>query len=315
MKIALYGLWHVHAPQYYNTAKEYGEVIGVYESNPEFRRSFCEKYGVPAFETPEALLNSDADAVIVCTSTDLHADVMVSLAAAGKDIFTEKVLALTSADCRRVADAVKEHGVRFVISYPWMFRGGIRTVKAIADSGELGKLNYFRFRNCHNGSTGGWLPPHFYNAGECGGGAMIDLGAHGMYLADWFLGEPKTYASAFTLACPIPRNGDGVEDNAVTVMGYENGAIALNETGFVSVGCPETLEVGGELGYVTYRRGGEVIKATVATEKKAVTVESLPDLPSPLDAFLRGESPAGCGIEDALRLTKMMEGAYASLAR
>lgn len=159
MKIALYGLWHVHAPQYYKTASEYGEVVGVYEENPQFRTSFCEKYGVPAFSSPEELLNSDADAVIVCTSTDLHADVMVSVANAGKDIFTEKVLALTSADCERVAEAVKKNGVRFVISYPWMFRGPIRTVKAISDSGELGVLNYFRFRNCHDGSTGGWLPP------------------------------------------------------------------------------------------------------------------------------------------------------------
>lgn len=314
MKIALYGLWHVHAPQYYNTAKEYGEVIGVYEENPAFRDSFCEKYGVSAFASPEDLLKSDADAVIVCSSSDTHADVMVSIANAGKDIFTEKVLALTTADCERVADAVKKNGVRFVISYPWMFRGPIRTVKAISDSGELGVLNYFRFRNCHDGSTGGWLPAHFYDAKECGGGAMIDLGAHGMYLADWFLGMPDTYASTFTLSYPMEKNRDGVEDNAVTVMGYKNGAIAVNETGFVTAGCPETLEVGGTKGYVVCQRRGKVIKRTKDTGKEAVEVEPLPDLPTPLDAFLQGQTPAGCGIDDALRLTRMMEGAYAHIA-
>ncbi len=310
MKIALYGLWHVHASQYYKVAKEYGEVIGVYEENPEFRDSFCQKYGVPAFASAAELLKSDADAVIVCTSSDTHADVMVSIADAGKDIFTEKVLALTTADCERVAEAVKKSGVRFVISYPWMFRAGIRTVKAIADSGELGRLNYFRFRNCHDGSTAGWLPPHFYNEKECGGGAMIDLGAHGMYLADWFLGQPDTYASTFTLACPIPQNTDNVEDNAVTVMGYKNGAIAINETGFVTTGCPETLEVGGTKGYAVCQRRGSIIKCTQDTNKEAVEVDALPDLPSPLDAFLMGQTPAGCGIDDAVRLTKMMEGAY-----
>ncbi len=315
MKIALYGLWHVHAPSYYKTAAQYGKVVGVYEPNSDFRNAFCEKYGVPAFASPEDLLNSDADAVIVCTSSDTHADVMVSIANAGKDIFTEKVLSLTEADCLRVAEAVKKNNVRFVISYPWMFRGGIRTVKAIADSGELGSLNYFRFRNCHDGSTGGWLPRHFFDAKECGGGAMIDLGAHGMYLADWFFGEPKTYASTFTLSYPIEKNSDGVEDNAVTVMGYENGAIALNETGFVSTGCPETLEVGGTKGYVVWKRGEAVRKTTLATEKKAVEVETLPELPSPLDAFLQGQTPIGCGIDDAIRLTRMMEGAYRNIVK
>ena len=107
MKIALYGLWHVHAPQYYRTAAEYGEVIGVYEENPDFRAAFCEKFPVPVFETPEDLLKSDADAVIVCSSSDTHADAMVAIAKAGKDIFTEKVLALTEADCLRVAEAVR----------------------------------------------------------------------------------------------------------------------------------------------------------------------------------------------------------------
>lgn len=309
-RIALYGVWHVHAPQYYKMAKDLGEVIGVYEENPVFRASFCEKYQVPPFATPEELLKSDADAVIVCTATEQHPEVIISLAEAGKDIFTEKVLALTETDALRVADAVRKNGVRFVISYPWKFRAGIRTVKAIADSGVLGRLNYFRFRNCHDGSVGGWLPRHFYNEKECGGGAMIDLGAHGMYLADWFLGQPETYSSTFSLSCPIDKNVDGVEDNAVTVMGYPGGAIALNETGFVSVGCPETLEVGGEAGYVVYTHGGKVLQRTAENGKAPVEADLLPEGPHPLNVFLNGGVPEGCGIDDAVRLTRMMEGAY-----
>ena len=99
MKIALCGLWHVHAEGYYQTAAKYADVIGVYEPNPEWREAFCSKYGVHPFTTFEELLGSGADAVLVCTATDQHADVIVRLAEAGMDIFTEKVLALTSADC------------------------------------------------------------------------------------------------------------------------------------------------------------------------------------------------------------------------
>ena len=64
-------------------------------------------------------------------------------------------------------------------------------------SGKLGKLNYVRVRKAHNGATGNWLPA-FYDPIACGGGAMVDLGAHPMYLLCDFLGEPRFVQSAFT---------------------------------------------------------------------------------------------------------------------
>ena len=314
MKIALCGVWHVHAPGYYKTACQYGEVIGVFERDEARRKAFCSQYNLPEFETLDALLASDADSVIVCSASCDHGEDMVKLARAGKNIFTEKVLALTSAECQAIADAVRESGVTFVISLFQKYTAGAVTVRSIVDSGELGKLNFVRVRNCHNGSTGDWLPDHFYDLRECGGGAMIDLGAHGMYLTDWFLGLPSGYASAFTVADTNPRNRDNVEDNAVTVMQYASGAIALNETGFVSVGSPLILEVGGEKGYVRFDDRG-VVKNTTATEGKLVEVELCDAQPAPLEQFLSGSILPGCGMEEACHLTAMMEGAYANRIR
>ncbi len=312
MKTVICGLWHVHAEGYYQVAAKYTEVIGVYEPNEAWRKAFCEKYGVKEFTSFEELLESGADAAIVSTSTDTHTEVICRLAQAKMNIFTEKVLALTSADCEKIAAAVEENGVAFVISLPHKYAGWIRAVKAVVDSGELGKLNYFRFRNAHNGSTGNWLPKHFYDAKECGGGAMIDLGAHGMYLADWFCGMPVAAKSVFTLSCSntetAERNTDGVEDNAVTVMQYADGCIALNETGFVSVGYPMILEVGGENGRVT-GVGGKVEKAIGRGAPEAVEPEA--DLPMPIEQFCTGKILPGCGIAEAKHLTRLMEMAYA----
>lgn len=312
MKTVICGLWHVHAEGYYQTAAKYTDVIGVYEPNAAWRKAFCEKYGVKEFASFEELLASGADAAIVSTSTDTHTEVICRLAEAKMDIFTEKVLALTSADCEKIAAAVAENGVKFVISLPHKYAGWIRAVKKTVESGELGKINYFRYRNVHNGSTGNWLPKHFYDAKECGGGAMIDLGAHGMYLADWFCGMPVAAKSVFTLACSDPDaaalNTDRVEDNAVTVMQYADGCIALNETGFVSVGCPMTIEVGGENGRVV-GIGGTVEKTVGRDAPQAVTVEK--DLPSPIEQFCTGNILEGCGIEEAKHLTRLMEMAYA----
>ena len=312
MKIALCGLWHVHAEGYYQTAAKYADVIGVYEPNPEWREAFCSKYGAHPFTTFEELLGSGADAVLVCTATDQHADMIVRLAEAGMDIFTEKVLALTSADCERIEAAIMANHVKFVISFPHKYSAGVQTVKKIVDGGELGKINYFRFRNVHNGSTGDWLPTHFYSEKECGGGAMIDLGAHGMYLAEWICGMPSSAKSVFTRACDREdvraRNTDGVEDNAVTVMQYASGCIAINETGFVSVGFPMTLEIGGELGRVTLcgSRVEKQLKGMAAAEEMAL--ESA--LPSPLEQFCTGRILPGCGIREAKNLTRLMEMAY-----
>ena len=286
-----------------------GEVVGVYDDNEQRRNDFCSKYNVKPIETFEELLSGDAEGVIVATATNAHVDVMVKLANAGKHIFTEKVLALTDEGAAQIAEAVKRNGVTFVISLPWKYSAPQIAVHEIVKSGELGKVNYLRFRNCHSGSLDGWLPAHFYSQEECGGGAMIDLGAHGMYLTDWICGVPVTATSVFTKSDATPLNVDGVEDNAVTVMGFADGCIAINETGFVSRGYPASLEVGGEKGYVRADNNG-VVKATAETGYKTVSVEVGERQTSPIDQFLTGNILPGCGIEEALRLTHLMVMAY-----
>ena len=313
MKTAIYGVWHVHAPDYTRTAQKHGEVVGFYEPDDALAKAFGDLFGLPRFATPEELLASDAEGVIVCSATNTHANDMVKIARAGKHIFTEKVLALTDEDCERVAEAVRESGVTFTISLFQKYLASRRAVKAVCESGELGNINYLRFRNCHSGSSNNWLPAHFYNREQCGGGAMIDLGAHGMYLTHWILGEPISARSAFTLCNQNPdaakKNVDGVEDNAVTVMTFESGAIAVGETGFVSCCSPVTFEVHGDKGYV-YMEKDRVIKCTQATGGKQVEVELPEALPLPIEQFVSGNVLPGCGMDEAKALTHMMVMAY-----
>ena len=143
---------------------------------------------------------------------------------------------------------------------------------------------------------------------------MIDLGAHGMYLTEWILGMPVKASSEFTVSCEIEsvkeKNSDRVEDNAVTVMSFENGAIAVNETGFVSNYSPVALEVFGEDGYVRMV-GNRVVKCTKATDGVEVELVVGADRPSPLVQFLTGDLLDGCGMKEAKALTHMMTLAYA----
>ena len=143
---------------------------------------------------------------------------------------------------------------------------------------------------------------------------MIDLGAHGMYLTEWILGLPKKASSQFTVSCENEavkeKNADAVEDNAVTVMSFDGGAIAVNETGFVSNYSPVTLEVFGERGYVRMV-GNRVVKCSDETGGKEVEVALGKDKPSPITQFLTGDVLEGCGMKEAKALTRMMSLAYA----
>lgn len=315
MKTAIFGVWHVHAADYTKQAIKYGEVIGFYEKNDALAEAFAKNFDLPRFNTPEELLESDAEGIIVCSASSDHAEDIIKTAKAGKHIFTEKVLALTDADCDRIEKAVNESGVTFVISFPHKYVGSRMAVKEVASSGELGKLNYMRFRNCHSGSSGDWLPTHFYDEKECGGGAMIDLGAHGMYLTEWILGMPIKASSAFTVSCELDsvkeKNRDQVEDNAVTVMSFSNGAIAVNETGFVSKYSPVTLEVYGEDGYVKMMGNHRIVKCTKSTGGAEVEIDPKENAPLPIVQFLTGNILEGCGMKEAKALTHMMEMAYA----
>ena len=93
MKVAICGAWHVHAVDYTKKAveKDGVEVLGFYEENPTLREGFHQKFPeLYIFETFEELLASDADSVICCTSSDTHADYMVRIAEAKKDISPRK---------------------------------------------------------------------------------------------------------------------------------------------------------------------------------------------------------------------------------
>ena len=57
MKVAICGVWHVHAPQYTEAAMKYAEVIGAYDRDPEKLEAFSKKMNVPTFSDFDALLH------------------------------------------------------------------------------------------------------------------------------------------------------------------------------------------------------------------------------------------------------------------
>ena len=309
INIALVGTWHVHFHGYAKevennpnckiTALWDNDITKGKEKAEEFNCEFVENYD-------ELLKRDDVDAVMVCTSTNLHHEVIKKAAQAKKHIFTEKVLCFTEADALDVAKAVKENNVKFLISFPWRGKGDFIWMKDAVDSGLIGQVNYCRMRNAHNGTLAGWLPETFYDPETCGGGAMMDLGAHSMYILNWLLGEPQKASSAFTNV-----RVKTVEDNAVTVLTYKNGAIGVSETGFVAPNNPFELEIVGDKG--TILAGGFLNKLCYNVGDGWIFPNTPKDKERPIDLWVSSiveDTPTPYGIDDAVALSKTMEMAY-----
>ena len=311
-KFAMLGKWHVHAPGY---AKELNslpgcQVAAVWDPDQAIAEKWAAELGCAARTLDEILADPDIEGVAICCATNEHPDLLLRACAAGKAVFTEKVLTLREADAQAVRQAVLRHHTRFAISFPHLSEPAVRFALEKAQSGALGTLNFVRVRKAHNGATAGWLPPHFYDPIACGGGAMIDLGAHPVYLACALLGEPLRAHAAFTQA-----TGKGGEDNAVGVLEFAGGALGVAETSFVSSAYPFLLEAGGDRGTLLLQ-GGKVSYCCQETGD-AWQEAALPQaLPSPLAQWALAarpeEIPAGFGIDAAVRLTRAMEMLYAA---
>lgn len=314
LKIAMAGAWHVHARGYAKTINEQPDacVSCVWDDDTARGSAWAKELGVPFYSDFDALLSeADCGAVCICSATSMHKELMIKCAKAKKHIFTEKVMCLTSADCDEAADAIRKSGIVFTISFPHRCFPQNLFIKQTLESGILGDITLFRVRNTHNGSLAGWLPEYWYDPETTGGGAMMDLGAHPMYLSDWFMGKPVSIQSSFKNV-----TSHAVEDDAISVMRFENGATAIAETSLVSPYTPRICEVYGTKGVILCEDDNARIKTDALKSSGNggwISPALPPALPEPLRQFIDSvlyNKPVRFGLDEARALTVLMENAY-----
>ena len=329
IRVAMVSFWHVHAHDYMRQALENPatEIVAAWDENPERGRIEAAALGVRFYENlDELLVQPDIDAVIVDTPTTMHRDVMVAAALAGKHIFTEKVVATTLHECNEILAAVEKSGVKLAVSLPRLYQGYTLAIQQIVERKLLGELTLVRTRLSHNGalrtpdSPNGWLPAHFYSLELCGGGALIDLGCHPMYLARLFLGLPESVSAYYGYV-----TGREVEDNAVAVLQYPQGALSIVEAGFVNRFSPFTIEIHGTEGSLFYGTPESrlLIRSTVLGEEGSREwndrTNSIPaDKPMAFQQWvthIQEGTRAGENILMAVELTMLMEAANLSVQK
>lgn len=318
IRVGKISFWHVHAWEYTEQALNHPDTIvaAVWDEDPVRGQAAADKLGVPFYASLDEMLSSDdLDAVIVDAPTNRHKEVILKAAQAGKHIFTEKVIAPTVQEVDEIVAAVSERKLTFVVSLPRLNAGYTLAIQDILDKGLLGKVTYARVRLSHNGALANWLPEHFYNREQCGGGAMIDLGCHPMYLTRLFLGEEISGVSAnFGYV-----TGKEVEDNAVVTLQTASGAVGVVEAGFVNSHSPFTIEVHGTEGTLLYGTPEDklLLKSNL-DENGGKAWREYPLRSNRESAFdqwvghIQNGTTASTNVQTAIELTRLMEAANRS---
>ncbi|WP_088103586.1 Gfo/Idh/MocA family protein [Halalkalibacter urbisdiaboli] len=216
---------------------------------------------------------TDIDLIDINAPSDVHKEIAIAAAKAGKHVFCEKPLALTLADSREMLKAVEGAGVKHMVGFNYRFTPAVMLAKKLIDEGRLGDIYHFR----------GWflqdwvIDPNFplvwrLQKEVAGSGSLGDLGAHTIDLAHYLLGDISDVIGmneTFIKERPLPSNMTGlsatseqtsekgpvtVDDATLFMARFANGALGSFEATRFATGHRSTnsFEINGSKGSVIF---------------------------------------------------------------
>ncbi len=204
------------------------------------------QYGCEVRSIEAILAAKDIDAVVICTPTDTHADLIERFARAGKAIFCEKPVDLSLQrvkDCLKVVAATK---AKLMVGFNRRFDPHFVAVRAAIDAGRIGKVEMVTITSRDPGA-----PPVAYI--KTSGGIFRDMTIHDFDMARFLLGEEieSVMASAAVLTDPeIGKAGD--HDSASVILTTASGRQCLiSNSRRATYGYDQRIEVHGSLGSVS----------------------------------------------------------------
>ncbi len=226
--------------------------------------------GVAVAESPDALLaRDDVDAVLICTSTDTHAELIEAAATAGKHVFCEKPIAVTLPEIDHALAAVERAGVALQVGFNRRFDANYARLRQAVASHEIGRPEMI-----HIISRDPAPPPLDYI--RTSGGHFVDMAIHDFDMARFLIGDEveEIYATGGVLIDPaIGEAGD--IDSAVAVLRFRNGVIGTIENSRrATYGYDQRVEILGSLGAIST---GNVF-ANMATISDAAGIRRDPPL-------------------------------------
>ncbi len=204
----------------------------------------------------------DIDVVDICTPNHLHREMALAAIAAGKHVYCEKPLALSSADAISIRDAAEVAGVRTATGFNYICNPLISKARAMIASGSIGDIYSFRGSYQEDyladpATPFGWR----LLRSQGGAGALADLGTHLINMAEYLLGPMAAVLGSLTTVHPQRRDsrtGDmrtvENEDIAQVLVRFDRGCSGTMEISRVATGkkCGLEFEIFGSEGSIAF---------------------------------------------------------------
>ncbi len=221
--------------------------LAIADLNRDEAEKVAKRCGIPRVvdSADDILADPQIDAVLICSSTNTHADLIVKAAEAGKHIFCEKPIDHSLARIDWALAAVERAGVKLQIGFNRRFDANFRRVREAVASGEIGKPHLLHIISRDPGP-----PPISYV--KLSGGMFLDMTIHDFDMARFLIGEEvrEIYTAGGVMVDPgIGEAGD--LDTALIVLRFEGGAIGTIDNSRKAVyGYDQRVEVLGSDGAV-----------------------------------------------------------------
>lgn len=222
---------------------------------PEAARALAARTGAAVMEPEAVIASPDVDAVIIATPTDTHYDLIHAAARAGKAIFCEKPVDLSSDRIRDCIRVVKDAGVPFMTAFNRRFDPNFAHLQGAIRKGEIGDVELVTIL-----SRDPTPPPVSYI--ERSGGIFRDMMIHDFDMARFLLGEEpvQVYAVGAALVDPAIGAAGDVDTAAVTLTTARGAICQISNSRRATYGYDQRAEVHGAKGML---RAGNVMENTV----------------------------------------------------
>ena len=204
-------------------------------------------FGIRSFAEEEARIMEDPsiDAVVICSSTPTHPELIREAAIAGKHIFCEKPLALDLQEIDDALEAVRDYEVKLQVGFNRRFDPSFHQAREAVAAGRIGTPHLVRVT-----SRDPEPPPAGYV--KASGGIFLDMTIHDFDISRYLAGDEieELYATGSTLIDPaIGQAGD--LDTAMVMLRFAGGALgAIDNSRRAVYGYDQRVEVFGSEGQV-----------------------------------------------------------------
>ena len=222
-------------------------LLAVADIFEEAARRAAADFDIPnAYADPRPIFDDPAiDAVVICSSTDTHADFIEQAAAAGKHIFCEKPIHLDLDRIDRALAAVDAAGAKLQIGFNRRFDPSFARAQELVASGTIGEPHILRIT-----SRDPAPPPIEYI--KVSGGIFLDMTIHDFDMARFLIHDEvaEIYAAGGVLVDPAIGDAGDI-DTALITLKFRNGVIgAIDNSRRAVYGYDQRVEVFGSDGVV-----------------------------------------------------------------